>query len=202
MKNSKAKFVAKVGVLAALASVIMFLETPIPFMPTFLKLDISELIALLGSFSLGPLAAVFIDLIKNMVHLPFTITGGVGELASFIVGCAFVVPAGLIYKKRKSVKTAVIGLIVGSVAMVVTATLMNYLVIIPLYIEIFAGKYQITPEQSLQSIVEMGTKENKGITDLKTLVLFGIIPFNIIKVLLISVLTFFTYKRVSPILHK
>jgi riboflavin transporter FmnP len=137
-----------------------------------------------------------------MVHLPFTITGGVGELASFIVGCAFVVPAGLIYNKRKSVKTAVIGLIVGSVAMVVTATLMNYLVIIPLYIEIFAGKYQITPEQSLQSIVEMGTKENKGITDLKTLVLFGIIPFNIIKVLLISVLTFFTYKRVSPILHK
>jgi riboflavin transporter FmnP len=202
MKNNKARFVAKVGVLAALASGIMVLETPIPFMPSFLKLDLSELVALLGAFSLGPLAAVFIDLIKNMVHLPFTITGGVGELASFIVGCAFVVPAGLIYKSKKSVKTAIIGLAVGSIAMVITATLMNYLVIIPLYIEIFAGKYNITPDQSLQSIVEMGTKENKGITDLKTLILFGIVPFNIFKVLVISILTFFTYKRVSPILHK
>ena len=88
MQKNKSKFIAKVGVLSALASAIMFIEAPLPFMPPFLKLDLSEIVVLLGAFALGPLAGVTIELVKNLVHLPFTMTGGVGELANFFVGCA------------------------------------------------------------------------------------------------------------------
>ncbi|NLM73842.1 MAG: ECF transporter S component [Clostridiaceae bacterium] len=202
MEKTKTKYIAKVAILAALATVIMFIETPIPFMPSFLKLDLSELIVLLGAFALGPVAGIFIELIKNLVHVAFTITGGIGELANFIVGCAFVVPAAVIYKRNKSIKTAVTGLIAGSVSMVVVATIMNYYVLIPLYIKIFAEQFGMTAEQSMQSIVEAGTQNNQAIIDLRTLVMYGIVPFNIFKVIVISLLTFLTYKKVSPILHK
>ena len=202
MKSNRTKFIAKIGVLSALATAIMFIEAPIPFTPSFLKLDLSELIVLLGAFSLGPLAGVFIELIKNLFHVAFTITGGVGELANFVIGCAFVVPAALIYKKSKTVKTAIIGLVVGSLSMVLVAALMNYIVLIPLYIEIFAKQFNITADQSLQGIVAEGTKNNQSIVNLRTLILYGIIPFNIFKSVVISILTFFTYKKVSPILHK
>lgn len=202
MQMNKTKFIAKVGILAALAAAIMFIETPLPFMPPFLKLDLSEIVVLLGAFSMGPLAGVAIELIKNLVHLPFTITGGVGELANFVVGCALAVPAAWIYKRNKSVKTAIKGLIIGSLSMVIVATLVNYLVMIPLYIKIFADKLNITAEQSLQSIIQSGTEKNRSIVDLKTLVLYGIIPFNVFKVIVVSLLTFVSYKRVSPLLHK
>jgi len=202
MQSNRTKFVAKVGVLAALASAIMFIETPLPFMPPFLKLDLSEIIVLLGAFSMGPLAGVVIELIKNLVHLPFTITGGVGEMANFVVGCSFVVPAAWVYKRNKSIKTAIRGLAIGSIVMVLMATLVNYFVMIPLYVEIFADKFNITPEESLKSIIQSGAEKNQNIVDLATLILYGIIPFNIVKVIVVSLLTFVSYKRVSPILHR
>lgn len=202
MQKSKAKFIAKVGVLSALASAIMFIETPLPFMPPFLKLDLSEIIVLLGAFALGPLAGVAIELVKNLVHLPFSITGGVGEFANFVVGCALVVPAALVYKRNKTMKTAIKGLVIGSLSMVVLASLINYFVMIPLYVEIFAKQFNITAEQSMQSIVQMSAEENQGIMDFKTLILFGIVPFNIVKVIIVSLVTFVSYKRVSPLLHR
>ncbi len=202
MQKSKAKFIAKVGVLSALASAIMFIETPIPFMPPFLKLDLSEIIVLLGAFALGPLAGVAIELVKNLVHLPFTITGGVGEFANFVVGCALAVPAALVYKRNKTMKTAIKGLVIGSLSMVVLALLINYFVMIPLYVEIFAKQFNITAEQSMQNIIQMSAEENQGIMDFKTLILFGVVPFNIIKVIIVSLLTFVSYKRVSPLLHR
>lgn len=200
--QNRTKFIAKVGVLAALASAIMFIETPLPFMPPFLKLDLSEIIVLLGAFSMGPLAGVIIELVKNMVHVPFTMTGGVGELANFVVGCALVVPAAWLYKQNKSIRTAIRGLIIGSLSLVIVATLVNYFVMIPLYVEIFAKQFNITADQSMQSIIQSGADKNRGIVDLKTLILYGIIPFNLFKAIVVSLLTFFTYKRVSPILHK
>lgn len=202
MQGNKAKFVAKIGVLSALAAAVMFIETPLPFMPPFLKLDLSEIVVLLGAFALGPLAGASIELVKNLVHLPFTITGGIGELANFIVGCSLVVPASLIYKRNKSVKSAIRGMIVGSVSMVALAAIINYFVMIPLYVEIFADMYSITADESFQNIIQMSAERNQGIVDLKTLILLGIIPFNIIKALIVSMLTFLTYKRVSPVLHR
>ncbi|HOL85638.1 MAG TPA: ECF transporter S component [Thermoclostridium caenicola] len=200
--QNRTKFIAKVGILAALAAAIMFIETPLPFMPPFLKLDLSEIIVLLGAFAIGPLAGVVIELVKNLIHLPFTITGGVGELANFVVGCSFVVPAAWVYKRKKSIKTAIMGLVIGSVTMVVLATLVNYFVMIPLYVEIFADKFSMTPEESLRSIIQSGAEKNQNIVDLATLILYGIIPFNVIKTIVVSLLTFVSYKRVSPILHR
>ena len=158
MQKSKAKFIAKVGVLSALASAIMFIETPLPFMPPFLKLDLSEIIVLLGAFALGPLAGVAFELDINLV--------------------------------------------IGSLSMVVLALLINYFVMIPLYVEIFAKQFNITAEQSMQNIIQMSAEENQGIMDFKTLILFGVVPFNIIKVIIVSLLTFVSYKRVSPLLHR
>lgn len=198
--NSKIKYLVKVAMLAALASVLMLFELIIPLTPSFLKLDFSGVVVLLGGFSLGPVAAVFIELVKNLVHVTSSITGGIGELASFIIGCSFALPAALIYKKRKTIKGAVIGLIVGSLSMVVVAALANYFVLIPLYVEIFANQFNITGAQSLDKIVQMGN--NGWIKDLPSLILFGVVPFNLFKVTVISILTFFTYKKVSPILHK
>jgi riboflavin transporter FmnP len=200
--KEKTKFIAKIGILSALATGIMFLEIVLPFTPTFLKLDLSELVVLLGGFALGPVAGILTELIKNLVHVAFTITGGVGELANFIVGCAFVVPAAVIYKRKKSIKNAILGLAVGSICMVAVAALMNYFVLIPLYIKIFAEQFNITHDQSLQGIVAEGTKNNKAIVDLKTLIMYGIVPFNLFKVIVVSLLTFAMYKKVSPILHK
>lgn len=200
--KDKTKFIAKIGILSALATGIMFLEIALPFTPTFLKLDLSELVVLLGGFALGPVAGILIELIKNLVHIAFTITGGVGELANFIVGCAFVVPAAMIYKRNKSIKNAVLGLAVGSVSMVIVAALVNYFVLIPLYVKIFAEQFNIAPDKSLEGIVAEGTKNNKAIVDLKTLIMYGIVPFNLFKVIVVSLLTFATYKKVSPVLHK
>lgn len=200
MEKNKVKYLVKVAMLAALASVVMTFEILIPFTPTFLKLDLSEVVVLIGGFSLGPLAAVLIELVKNLVHVTSSITGGIGELANFIIGCSFVLPAAILYKKRKTVKSALLGLVVGSLVMVVAAAIANYFVMIPLYVEIFAGQYNITGQQSLDKIVSMGN--NKLINNLPTLILFGVVPFNIFKVVVVSILTFLTYKKVSPILHK
>lgn len=200
--TTKTKYIVKIAILSALATIVMYIESPIPFMPAFLKLDLSEIVVLLGGFSLGPVAGILIELVKNLVHITSSMTGGVGELANFIVGCAFVVPAAAIYKKNKSIKTALLGLAAGSVLMVIVATIVNYFVLIPLYIEIFAKEYNITADQSLKGIVDMGTKNNKSIVDLRTLVMYGIIPFNIVKTAIVSILTFISYKKVSPLLHK
>lgn len=200
--KDKTKIIAKIGILSALAAGLMFLEIVIPFTPAFLKLDLSELVVLLGGFALGPAAGIFIELIKNLVHVAFTITGGVGELANFVVGCAFVVPAAIIYKKNKTIRHAILGLIAGSLTMVAVAAFVNYFVMIPLYVKIFAEQFSLTAEKSLEGIIAEGTKNNRAIVDLKTLIMFGIIPFNLFKVIVISLLTFVTYKKVSPILHK
>ena len=99
-------------------------------------------------------------------------------------------------------KTAIKGLVIGSLSMVVLALLINYFVMIPLYVEIFAKQFNITAEQSMQNIIQMSAEENQGIMDFKTLILFGVVPFNIIKVIIVSLLTFVSYKRVSPLLHR
>lgn len=192
--SQRTRFITKVGVLAALATGLMFIETPIPFTPSFLKLDISELPVLLGTFSLGPIAGILIELVKNLVHIGITgsQTGGVGELANFLVGCTFLIPAGLIYRHAKSRTSALLGLAAGSVTMIIMAAMLNLLVLLPLY-------QKFMP---LEAIIALGSAVNPAITSLGSLVLLGITPFNIFKCLVLSVLTLLVYKRVSPMLHR
>ena len=136
------------AMLAAVATVLMFLEFSVPIMPGFIKLDISELPALLASFSLGPIPGVAVCLIKNLVNLTHTSTGGVGELCNFLLGVSFVVPAGLLYKKMKSRKGAFLGSLLGAFIMAVLSVPLNYFITYPIYaafmpMEGIIGMYQL-----------------------------------------------------------
>lgn len=187
------RFITKVAILAALAAIIGIYETPIPLVPPFLKIDFSEIPVLIGTFALGPIAGIVIELIKNLLHLITTQTLGIGELANFLVGITFIIPAGLIYKKMKDRKGAIISLTMGIVSMTIFASLLNYYVFLPLYASVL--KFPI------DAVVGMGTQVNKNIVDAKSLIAFGIAPFNIFKGILISVLVMLMYKRISPLLR-
>ena len=187
---------AKIAILGALAFVLMLLEFPLPIAPTFYKLDFSEVIVLIGGFALGPLEAVVIEALKNILNIIFTgsSTAYVGELANFIVGSCFVVPAAIIYHRNKSIKSALIGSIVGTVCMIIAGALMNGLVLIPMYSKLF--------NLPLETIIGMGAAIVPAINNVFTFVLYCVCPFNLVKGIIVSALTFILYKRVSPLLHK
>lgn len=190
------KTLAKVGVLSAVAAVVMILEFPLPFAPSFYKLDFSEIPVLVGAFALGPMAGVAIEFIKILLNfvLNGTVTAGVGELANFFIGCSLVVPAAIIYRQNKSFKNAIVGLIVGIFSLAIVGAVLNYYILLPVYSTAYGAP--------LQSFIDMGNVINKYIVDLKTLVLYAVVPFNFVKGIIVSIITILIYKRLSPILHK
>ena len=128
---------AVAAMLSAVAAVLQFVEFSIPLIPSFVKLDISDLPALLGTFSLGPVYGVVIQLVKNLLHLPFGSSAGVGELSNFILGAVFVLCAGLVYRKHKSRKGALIGAMLGAVLMAVVSVPSNYFFVYPAYVKVY-----------------------------------------------------------------
>ncbi len=193
-KKISVKTITKVGVLSAIAVIVMLFEIPLWFAPSFYKIDLSEVVVLIGAFALGPVAGAMIELIKVLLNLVFngTITGGIGEAANFIIGCAMVVPAAIIYKKYKTIKGAIIGLIIGIVSMTVLGSLLNYVVILPVYAKLMP----------MEAIINAGNMVNKNIVDLKTFVLYAVAPFNILKGIISAVITLILYKKLSKVLHK
>lgn len=195
---SKTKFsvktLTKVGVLSAIATVLMLFEFPLWFAPEFYKLDLSEIPVLIGAFALGPVAGITIEFIKILLNffINGTITGGIGEFANFAIGCAMVIPATIIYKKNKSLKSAIIGLVVGIISMTIVGGLLNYFVLLPLYASIMP----------LEAIMNMCKAVNSNIDDFKSLVILGTTPFNIVKGVVVSVITLLLYKKLSRILRK
>lgn len=194
-KFDRVKFVAKVAVLAAISMLISKLEVPLWFAPEFYKLDFSAVFVLLGSFSLGPLAGIVIVVVKNLlkVFIFGTATSFVGELADIVVLVLLCVPAALIYKRRKSIKTALIGMGVGIICMTVGACVFNYFVLIPFYAKLFGMNVDV--------IVGMGSAINSHVTSLRSLIMLMTAPFNLFKGAACSIVTFLLYKRVSKILH-
>lgn len=188
------KTMTKIAILGVIAFVFMLLDFPLWFTPPFLKFDISDLPSLIGAFALGPMAGVLIQLIKNLLKilLAGTNTAAVGELANFIVGSVFAYTAGLIYYKEKTFKNAIKGLITGVIAMTVAISIANYYVMIPFYSKAYG--------LPLEKIIAMSTAVNKYIVDLKSLIIFGVVPFNLLKGLVTSILTILLYKRISPII--
>ncbi len=164
------------AVMAAIATILMYIEFPIPIMPGFIKLDFSELPALLTSFALGPWYGALVCLLKNLIHLPVTSSSGVGELANFLIGICFVIPAGLVYQSHKSRK----GALSGSIIFIVYPFYTNFM---PM--EAIVGAYQAI----LPSI--------KGLSD--ALLIFNV-PFTFVKGMIDVVITFLVYKRLSPII--
>ena len=187
-------YLVKVAVLAAIARVVMFFEFPLPIFPAFLKMDFSDLIPLLGGLAMGPLAGVLIELVKNLIHVVNSTTGGVGDLANFIVGAAYIFSVSYFYQKHKTKKGAVIGLIVGILAMIVAGALVNYFITVPLY--------AIVLGLSTEAIVGMSAAVIPAIHDKFTLILFAFCPFNLLKGVLLTLLALPLYKHVSPLLHK
>jgi len=186
-------YMTRTAVLAGAAVILMLMDFPIVFMPGFLKMDLSEIPAIIGAFSMGPLAGLWVMLLKNLLHLTNSQTAGIGELANFLVGSAFVLTAGFIYRRYKSRQGAITALLAGTIAMTVAAAALNYWVLIPLYQAVlnFPG----------EAVVKMGHAVNPFIINLKTFILFAIIPFNLLKGLLVSLITILIYKKLSHLLH-
>jgi ECF transporter S component (folate family) len=183
------------AMLSAVAPVLMFVDFSVPFMPAFIKLDISELPALLASFSIGPWYGVAVCLVKNIINCLRTSTGGVGELCNFMLGAIFVGIAGVVYQrfhKRKSRKGAFLGALIGAAAMAVLSVPVNYYLTYPIYakfmpIDTIVGMYQaIRPSAN-------------GLLD--CLVTFNM-PFTFLKGILDVALCFLIYKPLSPLLHR
>lgn len=189
-KSVNVRYMTMTAMLSAIAFVLMMLEFSVPVMPSFIKLDFSELPALIGSFSMGPLSGVAICLIKNLLHLPMSSTGGVGELSNFILGALFVVPAGLMYKKKKGRKSALIGSFMGAVTMALVSVVSNYFIVYPVYTAIMPIEAIISAYQAIFP---------KADTLLKCLVYFNM-PFTFVKGLFNVLITFLVYKHISPII--
>ena len=179
------------GILAAMAVILYYIEIPVV---AFYKLDLSTLPAILAGFAMGPLPGVAVVVIKNLVHMLGTSTACVGEMADIIMSSCFIIPASLIYRRRKDRKSAVLSMAVGTVLMTIAGVLVNYFILIP--------AYQTLMNLSLEVIVGMGTKVWSYIDNTVKLVIFITAPFNILKGAVLSVVTYLLYKRVSPLLHQ
>ena len=196
-RASKTKTMVKVAMLGALAAVLMLFAFPLPFLaPSFYELDFSEVPVLIGSFAMGPLAGAAIELVKILINLLLngTKTMFVGELANLIVGCAFVIPAGYIYRRNKTRKHAIAGLVIGVVTMTAAAVLMNAYVLLPAYGKAFG--------MSQDSFIKAGAAIHSSIDSLLDFCLLLVAPFNILKGVFASVITLLLYKRISGLLGR
>jgi len=195
-ERSYVKTLTKIAALSAVAGVLMLLEMPLWFAPSFYKLDLSEIPVLIGAFAMGPIAGMTIEFIKILLNfvLNGTVTGGIGELANFLIGCAFIMPAGFIYNQHKSGKTAIIGMAVGTLTLAIVGAILNYYLLLPVYAKVFG--------MPIQAFIDMGSVLNSSIVDLKTFILYAVVPFNILKGVIVSAITLLVYKKISPILHR
>ena len=185
------RYMAVTAMLSAVAFILMFLDFPIPFLiPDFIEMDISELPALIGAFSMGPMCGVLVCLIKNLLHLMISSTGGVGELSNFLLGVAFVLPAGLIYKYKKSRKGALAGSLAGAAFMAVFSIASNYFLVYPFY-------YSLMPDEMVLAAYQVILPSMQNM--LQCLICFNM-PFTFVKGLLSVGITFAIYKHISPIL--
>lgn len=186
--------IAATAILTAMAVLLMYLEIPLPFMPVFLKFDFAELPALIGAFALGPVWAVVIELLKNLIHLPVTQTMGIGELSNFVTGVIYVVTAGLIYKKIRTRKGAAISMVASTIVLALIAVPVNAFITLPLYASAMGF--------STEAIIGMCTEVNPLVKDKISLLLAVFVPFNLFKGIVVGLITFFVYKPISKLINK
>ena len=190
-RQHNVRYMTVTAMLSAVAFALMFFEFSIPFLvPSFIQMDLSELPALIGAFAMGPWYGVIICLIKNLIHLLITTTGGVGELSNFILGAAFVLPAGLIYQRKKTKKNAVIGSVLGAAFMALLSVASNYFIVYPVYTAFLPMDTILAMYQEILPSAD---------TLLKCLVIFNM-PFTFVKGMLSVIITLLIYKHISPII--
>lgn len=193
-KRITTKNLVQVGMLAAVATVLMLFQLPVPFAPAFYQLDLSEVPVIIGAFAMGPMYGALIEMIKILINLFIdgTATAGIGEVANFIIGCALCMPAAWIYKYKKTKKNAIIGLGIGIVTMTVVACLLNSYVLLPVYAKVFY--------MPLEGLVEMGTIINPNINSLWTFIILAVAPFNLLKGVIVSTIVLISYKKLKKLL--
>ena len=184
----------KVAVLSAISYILMFISLPIPgIFPDFLKIDISDVPAIFGGMSLGPVAGFIIVFIKNLFQaMTASTTAWIGEIANLLIGGSYVVIVSLIYRHKKDIKGLLIGFILGTIAMIIVGCLTNYYMLLPFYAKVMP----------MEAIISMGNIINPRITDLGSFVIWMIAPFNLVKAVLISLITLPLYKKMEVILKK
>ncbi|MDU1540143.1 MAG: ECF transporter S component [Paeniclostridium sordellii] len=184
----------KVAILSAISYILMFISLPIPgIFPDFLKIDISDVPAIFGGMSLGPIAGFIIVFIKNLFQaMTASTTAWIGEIANLLIGGSYVVIVSLIYRHKKDIKGLLIGFILGTIAMIIVGCLTNYYMLLPFYAKVMP----------MEAIISMGNIINPRITDLGSFVIWMIAPFNLVKAVLISLITLPLYKKMEVILKK
>ena len=199
--DTKVRNMVRIAMLSAVSIILCLPMFEIPMFLSWLKLDFSTMPALLAGFSMGPLAGMAVVLMKCLIHIPMGTTGGIGELADFMCSAALVAPSAVIYHRaraknaaredhvRRNRRAALVGMLISVVLMVVMAVVTNQYILLPMYAK-FAG---------MEGIIAMA--DNPAITSLATLFIYGVIPFNLVKGLALSLVTFILYKPLSPLLH-
>ena len=197
LENSrmKVKKIAFIGLMGAVSAVLMLLRFPIPFMPPFLSFDLSGVMEMMGGLMFGPVEALCIIVVKILLQLVMqgSMSLGTGELQNFILSSAYVLPAVLIYHRKKTKKSAIAGMAVSSIIVAVVAVITNLYLIIPFYVKLFG--------MSMDDIISMCSAVNPAMKDTMSLVIFGLVPFNLIKYGATSVVTFIIYKRLSGVIR-
>ncbi|MCF0117619.1 MAG: ECF transporter S component [Bacilli bacterium] len=199
-KNHKnwTKFIVRIGIFGSIATilyVVPLLQFKIPFFPSFLEFHFDEIPVFIAGFAYGPLTALGILFVKTIIKLPFTSTVCVGELADFIYSAVFILPASLIYKKRRTFKFALLGILIGTVCQMAVSVTVNVYLMIPFYVKMYG-----MTEETLLAICQLA---NPKIKDAKwSLGLIGILPFNAIKDFIVVVLTLLVYKSTRKLINK
>ena len=192
-KTTNIRKLTGTAMLGAVAAVLMYMEFPIPIMPSFIKLDVSELPALLAAYAYGPVSGIAVCLIKNLIKLPSTSTAAVGELFNFVMGALFVGVAGIVYKKNKTRKGAIIGAVAGALIMALVSLPYNYFVVYPAYVVMY--------HLPLEAIIGMYQAINPNVNGLLACLVTFNVPFTFAKGMVDALLCFLIYKPLSPILH-
>ena len=191
--NNRTRFLVVTALLGALSSVIMLLSFSVPFMPSFLKLDLSDLPALIATFSLGPISGVLVCLIKNLINILIegTDTFYIGELANFIYGVCLVLPAGIIYKYNKTRRAALLSSLLGALLVAVVCLPVNYYLVYPIYFKFMPLEAILGMYRAILPVEGWGL--------VQYLLVFNV-PFSLLKGLIVTLITFVLYKHISPII--
>ena len=183
------------AMFSAVAAVLMYVEFPITFIaPAFYEMDLSEVPVMIGSFMLGPCAGVIMEAVKVLLKLVLkgTSTAFVGDFANFILGCALVVPASVVYHTKKTKKRAVIGLVTGGIVLIVSGVFLNALYLLPKYSQLYG--------MPVETFINMGAAINPAISNIFTFVILAVAPFNLIKATVVGVITMLLYKYLSRLI--
>ena len=190
--NKKIRLITGTAMLTAVAVGLQYIEIAIPIMPSFIKLDFSDLPELIGAFAYGPLAGVLIALLKNLIHMAVSQSGFVGELSNFLLGASFALTAGLIYKHKKTKGKALLAGVIASLVMAIICVPLNYFVIYPLYYNVLGF-----PEVAVLQMYQLILPKTKSI--LQALLIFNL-PFTFVKGLISVLVSMLIYKPLSPVL--